>query len=702
MLMVRYRVGIDVGGTFTDFVAVPDDGSRPFRYKVASTPRDPAEAVAAGMTHLLAQLGGAGRIASVTHGTTIGLNAIIQRAGGRVALVVSEGFPDILEIGRSRMPDSFNLHAVNPRPLVSRDHVFEIGARVSPDGAPLGDPDDAEISELAARIVDRAPDAVVLNLLHGYANPEHEQRIAAALAARIEAEGGSAQVIAASVVWPEVREYERTLVAVMGAHIHGTLQRYLASLRQRLADLGVTAPLFISGSNGGTLSIESAVARPLDTVLSGPASGVTAARMHYPGENMITFDMGGTSSDISIVVEGRNQLTTRTEIGGLALMLPVVDVAAIGAGGGSVIWVDAVGEQATLQVGPDSVGASPGPAAYGLGGDRAAITDAYLATGMISSEGFLGGTMRLYPERSTSALEAVADDLGITGEDRAVKAAAAALRMTTAQMTTQLQKRLAEHAADPRDFTIVPFGGAGPTHAPMLAEELGVTRLRIPDAAATYCALGAALAPLRRDFVHSVRSLLSPESVAQIQQAARDILQQGREWLTANGDDCELGSVHVTLDMRYPKQAYELTVDLGTHALVDLVGGAAEAITTAEIERAFNAEHELRYGFVHARHDLSVESLRMAILGSTTPEERRAPASSGPAPLVQPRGHRPLQWLDEWFEAAVFDFEDIAPGSGVTGGSIIEHGDTTIIVPPSWSARRLPNFDLELTREDVS
>ncbi|WP_207474936.1 hydantoinase/oxoprolinase family protein [Tessaracoccus sp. SD287] len=696
--MVAYRIGIDVGGTFTDFVAVPDDGSAMLRHKVSSTPADPAEAVGVGMADLLGHLGEA-TIASVTHGTTIGLNAIIQRRGGKVVLVVTEGFADVLEIGRSRMPSSFNLHAVGQQPLVRRDNVLQLGARLSPEGAVIDPAEDDEITAAAARVAVLAPETVVLSLVNGYANPAYEQQVADRLASAIAAHGGLVEVISAAALWPEIREYERCLVAVMGAHIHGTVKRYLENLQRRLADLGVTAPLFISASNGGSLSVESAIARPLDTILSGPASGVTAARMHYPGQNLVTFDMGGTSSDISIIVEGRSRLSTTTEVGGLTLMLPVVDVSAIGAGGGSVIWADLSTQQPVLQVGPESVGASPGPACYGLGGDRAAITDAYLATGMIDPAGFLGGSMALHPERANGALADVATQLGVGADEPAAWTAGTALRLTTAQMATELQKLLAERALDAPDFTLVPFGGAGPTHAAMLADELGITRLVVPDAAATYCALGAALAPLRRDFVHSVRDLLDEQTAAALRGAAADIIDQGRGWLAENGDDPDTGKVQVSLDMRYPGQAYELSIALGEYRLADLPPGTSPDVLDAEHIRAgFNAEHQLRYDFVHATSALEVGTLRLAVVGQTLPLADQVHEADGGA-QVAPRQHRRLSHRGTWVTADVFDYDDLAVGATTSGPAVIEHSDTTIVVPPDWTLRRLPNRDLELVKE---
>jgi len=697
-MTVNFTVGIDVGGTFTDFVAIPDDAGRALRLKVSSTPSDPSAAVEEGLRRLLAELPEDGAIHSITHGTTIGLNALIQRAGGKVALVVTRGFRDIFEIARSRMPSSWDLHASIPEPLVNLESVVEIDARLDQDGNVLHEVDDAQIAEIIAKVQGIEPASVVLNLLNGYKNPEYTD----GLADRIGAQLGDIPMISATKVWPEIREYERSLVAVMGAHIHGLMSAYLTKLKSRVQGLGITAPLFIAGSNGGTLALEAAMERPLDTVLSGPASGVTAARLHYPGESLITFDMGGTSSDISIVVGGVSKLSTSTEIGGLELMMPVVDVNAIGAGGGSVIWADESGSRAALRVGPMSAGAYPGPACYGQGGERVAITDAYLTSGIISAGNFLGGTMQLDVDAAKTGLAEVADTLGISTKDAdpAVQAADAGLRLATAQMSATLQKLLAERALDPREFTLVPFGGAGPTHAAMIAEELGIEKIRIPDAAATYCALGAALAPLRRDLVNSVRALLDEDTAQRCREIVAELAAEGRDWLAEGGDDPDLGSIEVTVDMRHPLQAYELSIDLGSVSLADMAAGEpVEFVDSQVIRDAFNAEHTARYGFANTDAPLEIGTLRVAVIGRPPlgSDGENVISDNAGEPSPTPIGKRPIRWHESWIDASIYNADTWSEQGSIDGSAVIELSDTTVLVPPNWSARMLDNNDILLT-----
>ncbi|MFI8595593.1 hydantoinase/oxoprolinase family protein [Microbacterium sp. NPDC078428] len=697
-MTVSFTVGIDVGGTFTDFVAIPHGIEQPVRLKVSSTPSDPSAAVEEGLRRLLGLLPIESEITSITHGTTIGLNALIQRAGGKVALVVSRGFRDIFEIARSRMPSSWDLHASIPEPLVNLESVIEIDARLDQDGNVLKEVSDEDLKAIAANVQKIAPEALVLNLLNGYKNVDYTDE----LATRIGAQLGGLPMISATKVWPEIREYERSLVAVMGAHIHGLMSAYFTKLKSRVEGLGIEAPLFIAGSNGGTLALESAMERPLDTVLSGPASGVTAARLHYPGESLITFDMGGTSSDISIVVGGNSQLSTSTEIGGLEFMMPVVDVNAIGAGGGSVIWADESGSRAALRVGPMSAGAFPGPACYGQGGERVAITDAYLTSGIISAGNFLGGAMKLDVEAARAGLAEVADTIGIATQDAdpAVQAADAGLRLATAQMSATLQKLLAERALDPREFTLVPFGGAGPTHAAMIAEELGIEQIRIPDAAATYCALGAALAPLRRDLVNSVRALLDERTAQRCRDIVTELAAEGREWLREGGDNPDLGSIEVTVDMRHPLQAYELSIELGEISLADIAAGRPlDFVDNQKIRDAFNAEHTVRYGFANTDAPLEIGTLRVAVIGQPplgSEGNHIIPDNSNePAPVAV--GSRPIRWRETWIDASIYSADTWEGKGSVDGSAVIELSDTTVLVPPNWTARVLENKDILLT-----
>lgn len=679
------RIGIDVGGTFTDFVlSNPNDGSLTY-YKEPSTPDEPSRALIEGLQSLLKKAGmTSSDVGTLMHGTTIGLNAIIQRRGATIALVVSKGFRDILEIARSRMPSSFDFHASKEEPLVPRLRILEIDARLSASGAVSKAADDAELDRVAAELKALGVDAAALVLINGYTTPSVEIDMAQKLSER----AGGLSITSAAAIWPEIREYERTLVACLNAYIQPLMQRYFAGLKKGLERDGVVAPILVTASNGGSLSLVSAHERPVETILSGPASGVmAAARLAEAADvkSIITFDMGGTSSDIAVAQAGSAELATRTDIGGLPLVLPVVDVSAIGAGGGSIVWVDAHG---LLKVGPQSAGAMPGPVSYGRGGKEPAVTDCYLALGYIDPAGFLGGRMKLDVDAARKALAEVGARIGLTGEDGAALAAEGALAVTTAGMATELYKTLASRGLDPAAFALVPFGGAGPTHANLLAAEAGIGRVVIPPAAGTFCALGAAAADLRRDFVRSIRRSVDDETAALMLDVMKELEDEGSAWLDREGGTSQTRRFERGADMRYAGQAYELRVKLDENCR-----------DAASIAEAFHLEHERIYGFRDTDTDVELGTVRLAVVGVTENISQPEIAAGSGKPAC--KGERPIFRSGKWVSAGVYDRSTLGAGDQIAGPAIIEQDDTTTVLLPGWSARAdaLGNLHLERTAQ---
>jgi N-methylhydantoinase A len=680
------RIGIDVGGTFTDFVlAAPGGGAAPGRtvhHKEPSTPHDPAAAVITGLTTLLNTAGTRPEtITGITHGTTIGLNAIIRRRGARLALVVTDGYRDLLEIGRSRMP-SFDLYASKEPALVPRDRVTEIAARLHPDGHAAAVPDGKELDRVAAEITAGGADAAALTILHAHTNPGFEAEIAAGLSAR-----AGIPVAASATVWPEIREYERTLVTLLNASITPLMRDYLARLEAGIRDLGITAPVHIAASNGGSIGIAAAAERPIETVLSGPSSGVTAAVNLAGGWDIVTFDMGGTSSDIAVATGGEPEFATHTTIGGLPLILPVVAVSAIGAGGGSIVSTDPHG---MLAVGPDSAGADPGPAAYGRGGAHPTITDCYLVAGFIDPDRFLGGRIALDALAAEQALAGLADPRQVGGaaqhparevvRELARELADGALKVATAGMATELRKILAQRGLDPADFTLVPYGGARPVHAALLAAEAGIATILIPPTAATFCALGAAGADLRRDFARSIRLPLDDAGHAEFLAVLASLRNQARAWAAteeAAEDTTAQPELAVSADISYLGQAYELRIPLPDPGTTD--AGTADAIA-----RAFHAEHERLYGFRDETATIRLGTVRLAAT-IRSPELATPPAA--PAAGASAPSSREIRIQGERSIANVYRRDQLRAGDRLTGPAIVEQDDTTVLIPPRWRAR---------------
>lgn len=675
--MKGHRIGIDVGGTFTDFVLAASSHGRLVYHKEPSTPDDPSLAVERGIQALLAAEGlQPSAIDLVVHGTTIALNTVIQRKGAKLGLVVSKGNRDVFEIARCRMPNSYNFFLSKEVPLVERDRVFEIDARMLADGSIRRRPSESELDGLAAQLEAADVEAVSVMLINAYIDSALEEEVAEGLGRRLN----GVLITCSSAVWPEIREYERAMAATLNAYVHPLMNQYLSLVTDRLRNLQISAPLYISTSNGGTISVDSARKRPVETLLSGPASGVVAASrtiraVAVDRPDAITFDMGGTSSDIALIVDGDPGYTTRTEIGELPLMLPVVNVVSIGAGGGSILWVDEMG---ILKVGPRSAGAAPGPICYGLGGTEATITDCYLVLGYLDPDGFLGGRMQLDRDGACSALDEIGRAIGLPEPDRAAKAAEAAVFIATAKMATELFKILAENGLDPAALSLVPFGGAGPVHANLLAAEAKLVRVLVPPAAGTFCAFGALIADLKRDFVRSLRKTLDDDGAggSALWTLFSDLERDANAWIQGEGNLLDRIRLERQVDARYSGQAFDLNVEVA-----ETVSSSGDQATVIE---TFHQAHERLYDFRDTDSAVTITAARVRAVGQVVPIEMpRLEASTAPP---QPAGRRTVFHQGHWIEAATYRRTDLSAEQRLEGPCIIEQSDSTLWILPDWAA----------------
>lgn len=670
----RCRIGIDVGGTFTDFVLTNPLTGEIVRYKEPSVPSDPSLSVGRGLPALIERAGvRPGDVELLVHGTTLLVNAIIQRRGARVGLVVSRGHRGVLEIGRMSLDNSFDFTLRKEEPLVPRNLVFEAAARVRADGSVVERPSREELDRLASDLRAAGVEAVTLLLLNSYAFPETEREVAEALRRLLP----GTPITASAAIWPEQREFERGLVAIMNAYVQPIMGAYLHRLQSRVAEAGVTAPIYITASNGGTLSIDTARERPIDTVLSGPASGLVAATRVARGlgrAQIITVDLGGTSCDLALNQGEEPEYATSTRVGDYPLVVPVVNVRAIGAGGGSVLWVD---PQGVLKVGPESAGADPGPACYGRGGARATLTDCYLLVGLIHPEHFLGGRMRLDREAARESLEAIADRIGYEGADRAVRAADAALRVASAMMANELSKGLARRGAAPGEFALMAFGGAGPTHANLLAEEAGLDTVVVPPGPATFCALGAILADVKRDYVRSQRLRFAegPPVAAELASIFRALEESASSWIRSEGDI--LGEIvfDASLDMRYAGQAFDLQVAIPEPLRQEPDLGA--------VTELFHREHERIYSFRDPESSVEVSTERVRVTGRIPPLELPSIPERGPA---EPIGTRTVYVAGRYDDVPVHARRALGRDADIPGPAIVEQEDCTVWVLPGWNA----------------
>jgi N-methylhydantoinase A len=681
------RIGIDVGGTFTDFVLTNRATGELVRYKEPSVPADPSMSVRRGIPNLLERAKvGPGDVELIVHGTTLLVNAIIQHRGARVGLVVGTGHRGVLEIGRMSLASSHDFTLRKEEPLVPRDRIFEIPARVNVDGTVVTRPSAADIRSVAAQLRAAKVESVCVLLLNAYAHPQLEASIADQLLKQLK----GVPVTASAAIWPERREFERGLVAILNAYCQPIMTAYLDLLQARVKEIGIDAPVYITASNGGTLSIDSARDRPIDTVLSGPASGLLAATRVSQAmgrDAIITIDMGGTSCDVALNQGPDPEYTTSTRIGDYPLILPVVNVLAIGAGGGSIISVD---RQGVLKVGPESAGADPGPVCYGRGGRLPTITDAYLLAGYIDPAHFLGGRMRLDRDAASAALAAIGARLGYEGADAAVRAADAALRVCSAMMATELFKGLARRGADPRDFALMAFGGAGPTHGVLLAEEARLRSVVVPPASATFCAMGAILADVKRDYVRSQQLKLSDATgVARIGAILAELEDEARQWIKREG--AILGEIvyDAALDMRYAGQAFDLQV-----AVPDALRRKPDAGAIAEL---FHRAHERIYSFRDLESAIDVTTLRLRVTGRIPPVRLPPAASGGDArPVAQRRIHH----AGVWHDVPVYLRRDLGTAARIAGPAIIEQEDCTAWLLPAWTATIDATGSMVFSRDD--
>jgi N-methylhydantoinase A len=666
------RIGIDVGGTFTDLVLVDPRLDGPIYYKEASTPHDPSLAVERGLLGIIERAGISARaIGLIVHGTTLGLNTIIQRRGARMALVVSRGHRDLLEFGRLQMPNSFDMFDLKEVPLVPRDLAFEVSDRGGTTGMAGAGNEAAEIGHLARELRRMDITSVAVVLLNSYKNGAMESRIAQQL--RQEMPG--ALVTESAQLWPEMREFERGMVAALNAYIHPQLNAYFTRLQQRLAAISVQAPIHITTNNGGTIGLATARARPIDTVLSGPAAGVVAScgiAKSCRIDRFVTFDMGGTSSDMAVTIGGRPEYSTHSRVGEFPLIMPVVNVSAIGAGGGSIVWVDPHG---ILKVGPRSAGADPGPVCYGLGGQEVTITDCYLALGILRPDGFLGGRMRLDSAAAERALAVLARRLGYQGVEAVPRTAEAALRVATAKMATEVRRGFAQRGQDPHDFALVAYGGAGPTHGNLLADDVGLRAFIVPASPGTLCALGAVLGELKRDFVRTVRQRLEPPVATDLKRLAASLLDEAHNWLaTERGPAGHMLRTLWTAELRYPQEGIGLTVELEE----SIVAGA----DLAGMATAFHAEHERIYGFRDLSGGVELLNLHAQVVGAA-PAPAVATRACSRRASVDPT-QRKVFTQGHWRLTNVYQRESLAPGSVILGPALVEQEDTTAWIIDGW------------------
>jgi N-methylhydantoinase A len=665
------RIGVDAGGTFTDVCLLDAQGELSV-YKLSSSPRDPSEAITKGVGQILEQVGVlATEVSYLGHGTTVATNALLESNGAKVGLITTDGFRDLLELGRQRRPDLYDLQVDKPPPLVRRALRFEIPERVLSSGHVLRSLDHDAVRQALRQLKAAGVESLAVCFLYSYLMPQHEDAVAAIAAEELP----EAYLSLSHDVLAEFREYERLSTTVVNSYVGPTMSGYIRRLRERFAASGVPVSPYITQSNGGIISLDVAARLPVRTVLSGPAAGVVGAIAVATAaglSNIITFDMGGTSTDVALVTGGQAGVKMEQEVAGYPIRTPMLDIHTVGAGGGSIAWIDSGGH---LKVGPQSTGADPGPACYGRGGDVATVTDANVALGLLSREALLGGRMPIDATASDRAIDVIATRLGLRRED----AAQGIIALATANMARAIRLISVERGYDPRDYTLVAFGGAGPLHAARLARELDIPRVLVPTIPGILCAYGLLVADLRTDFSRTQVASAVPESLPDINQTFAELQRAAEDWFVREGLAEADRRVRRMADMRYVGQNYELSIELPNRPLT--------ADDLPIILNAFHLAHDQAYGYAAAGEPVQFVTLRLEASGIVPkPKPRRIPAGGS---LVDARLGTRRAYLPEnggWDEVPLYDRARLRAGMRILGPAIVEQMDSTVLILPGQRA----------------
>lgn len=666
------RIGIDAGGTFTDVCVLTEDGAI-ITFKLPSTPTDPSEAIVEGATAGLALAGR--RMSDVSyfgHGTTVATNTLLQLRGARTGIITTAGFRDLLDLARQQRPDLYDLQVDKPELLVRRLHRLEVSERMRFDGTCEAPLDDEQVRVAAGLLRSEGVEAVAVCLLYSYLYPAHEQRIGAILAEELP----EAFVSLSHEVLAEFREYERLSSTVVNAYLGSTMSSYIARFGARVRELGGVVQPYITQSNGGLISLDAAGEFPVRTVLSGPAAGVIGAvevGRSAGFSEIITFDMGGTSTDVALIEDLKPRMSQDLTVNGYPIRTPIIDINTVGAGGGSIAWVDSGGH---LKVGPRSAGAAPGPAGYGQGGVNATVTDANLHLGALNRAQLLGGRMAVDAPAADAAITRLAEQLELPALD----VANGVIAIVTANMARAIRVVSIERGYDPRSFALVAFGGAGPLHAARLARELEIPTIIVPPAPGILCAIGLLASDLRSDYSRTVSVKAEHAQLALAHGVFEELESMASDWFDHEVVEDDDRLVRRFADMRYVGQNYELTIELPSKDL--------DAATLRWLLDDFHTAHERAYGFAAPGEPAHIVTLRLEARGAVAKAEFAEIAAAEPGSAPMQAGLRDVYIVESgrWLDCPIYDRGGLLAGHEIEGPAIVEQMDaTTLLLPGQWA-----------------
>jgi N-methylhydantoinase A len=681
-----HRIGIDVGGTFTDFTLLDEQSGRVSFHKVASTPQDPSDAIERGIAELLEMHRIAPHeVAHVGHGTTVATNLVIERRGARTGLLTTKGFRDVLEIGRQTRPHLYDYSVGKPPPLVRRQHRLEIDERVNAAGTVLKTLEMKEIEAAIGKLEAAGVEAVAICFLHAYRNPAHEARTREAIARLMP----DVYVSVSSEVLPEFREFERLSTTVLNAVVGPRMKRYLDRFLERVKTLGIDVEPFTIHSNGGLMSVAAVRAFPVRTCLSGPAAGVVGAveiGRAAGFENLVTFDVGGTSTDVSLVHRGKPLFGSHRAVADYPVRAPMIDIHVIGAGGGSIAWMDDAG---ALKVGPRSAGAEPGPAAYARGGSEPTITDAQIVLHRLDPVMLLGGRLAVDEGRARNAIEQkIARPLGLTVE----AAAEGVIRIANANMTRAIRSVSTERGYDLAEFVLFAYGGAGPLHATDVAADCGIPVVVVPQEPGTMCARGMLLTDITFDFVRSEIAEVTPASWNRVCERFTVMEREARAWLDRERVAASERSFRYDIDARYQGQNFEVVVPIC----------AIEPDGSADFVQTFHAAHAREYGYDVPERGVEIVNCRLKAVGRVEKAPlRRLDIRRKPGEAIS--GRRSVYYgpYHGWLETPIYARAHVPAHAVLVGPALIEEMSSTTLIAPGRTATidAIGNIVLEIARQ---
>ncbi len=664
----RFRVSVDIGGTFTDIVIQDAITGHIDTGKVLSTREDPARAVLDALARFVPDQDA---MRFFVHGTTVGLNAVLERRGAQTALLMTDGIEQAYLIGGNDRQDIFDLRYRKAAPLIEADRLFGVPERMDADGSVHRELDVAGVRAIAEQIRRLGLESVAVCLLYSFMRPEHELAVEAILREQL-----AIPVVLSHRISPEWREYARASTTVMTAYIAPVVERYLTTLMNALER--DDAPLHVMQSNGGVTTGATARTAPIQTLLSGPVGGAIGAReisRRLGRHNVVCVDMGGTSFDVSLIVDGEASVSSETELDGLPIQMAAVDITGIGAGGGSIAWL----EGPALRVGPESAGSTPGPVCYRRGGTRPTVTDANLALGRVDSRQFAGGGMDLDLDGARAAIAAVGAEIGLSAD----QTAQGILDIINAAMADAIRTQTVRRGIDPRDFILVAYGGAGPMHAAALAQELEIDEVVVPAHPGTFSAWGMLQTDVRHDFVETHFVPLDEVDLTQIEEIYTRLTATGMDLLDREGVAPQARRSSRSVDLRYAGQEYTLSVPL-----------SAGTLHAASVTEAFNAAYQARYGHSNPGAPIEIVRLQVTLHGDLDRPREAAPPIAAPTPWSTRR----VRFGDEWLDSTIVSRTALGPDDEVRGPAIVEETTATTVLPPGWSGRRVEDGHLLLTR----